>query len=439
MHLSYKNILKNAWQLTVSNKILWLFGVFASFISLEAVYEIILSQIYQAKKIEIFHLKLLTLYQSQIDYLAGQVFFLNALIKDLSSYFVFIILAVIVFFFIWLVFISQIFIIKSAAKLYKNKKLDASKDLSGSSEKFWPVLGINIITKLIIYAGYLILSLPLLYALLIQDHSAILATNLLFFVLFSVFAIVISFLTAYATNFIILNDSHIFEAYKQAWQLFSRNVTISFEIALILFLLKIISLIIILCLTFIVVVPLVLLFIIVVDTGNVLGLIMTLTLMLLFFSLISLFVNAIFTAFYLSTWTLAFIELTQDTFISKLLHLAKNIPLLFKKASKKYHVEIDKKEIKAKSKEIAKEVKAQYKKYKPVAKKQSKVAAKKLKETYNKLEPKIEKEIKKIIAQSKKKKTAVTTKRKAKKTTQKTQTAKRKTARKKTTSPKRKK
>jgi len=38
MHLSYKNVLKNAWQITWRNKILWIVGIFASFLSLEAAY-----------------------------------------------------------------------------------------------------------------------------------------------------------------------------------------------------------------------------------------------------------------------------------------------------------------------------------------------------------------------------------------------------------------
>lgn len=403
MHLSYKNILKNAWQITWQNKLLWLLGIFASFISLEAVYEIILSQISQAKKIEAFHLEIINLYQKQVAFLTDQVYFLSSLAHDYNAYIVFILLAVIILLFIWLIFVSQIFIINSAAKLYKNKRLNLSNDLSGSHEKFWPVLGVNVITKLLLYAGFIALSLPLLYAILSQNKPAIATTNLFFFIAYVIFAVIVSFIAAYATNFIVLKDSHILEAFSQAWKLFSKNITLSLEIAFVLFLLKILSLIIIFSLTFLFVAPIVFIFMLATASNNFVSIVMTITLSFLIFTLVSLLVNAIFTTFYLASWTITFIQLTEETFWGKLTFLAKKMTKFFKTTSKKYDLDIKKNELKAESKKIAQKLEKEYKRLEPKAKKEAKVAAQKLKTAYNKLEPKLEKEIKKIIEEKKKK------------------------------------
>ncbi len=415
MNLSYKNILLDAWKITWKNKVLWIFGIFASFISLEAVYEVILGQISQVKKIEAFNLGLLNFSQKRSDFLSGHVYALNNLTNDFSSYIYFIIMLVAVLFFVWLVLTSQIFIIKAVAKLSKNKNIVLSDDLLASYDKFWPVLGINVIIKLALYAGYIILSLPLIYSLLVQQSSTIIAANIFFFVLYTIFAIGVSFISAYAINFIILNNLHIFDAIREAWKLFAKNISLSLEIAFILFLLKLISIIIIFSLSFLGFIPLVFVFLLNLSSQNIIGIVMSLTLMFFLFSIVSLLINTIFTSFYLSTWTLTFIKLTENDFYSKLSIILRKIPTLLKRTAKKYDVKIDKNKLKSESKKLAQDLKTEYIRIKPIAKKQSKVALEIAKETYNKIEPKLEKEIQKIISEVKKSRKTTTKKIKPKK------------------------
>jgi len=367
-----------------------------------------LGQIFQLKKVEAFNLGVLNFYQTRSDFLKGHIYFLSNLTQDLSAYLFFILLFIVVLFFIWLIFTSQIFVIKSTAKLYQNKKVDTAHDLSGSYDKFWPVLGVSIISKLLLGAGFMIISLPLLYSLLLGNNSAIIASNILFFILFTIFAIIISFIAAYATNYVILKDVHVIEAFKRAWQLFSKNIIISLELAFVLFILKIVSIIIILSITFLGLIPLIFIFMLNLAANNILGIVMTLTLMLFLFSLISLLINSIFATLYLSSWTITFLKLNEGSLIGKLAHLANKAARIFKKSAKMYNVDIDKQKIKTESIKIAKEIKKQYKIIEPEARKQGKAAAVKLKKAYAKLEPKLEKEIKKIIANTKKQKSVKT-------------------------------
>lgn len=414
MQISYRTIFKDAWQLTIKNKVLWLFGVFASFISLEAAYAIIISQINLIGRLEILQINILNLYKTQSNFFDKSIFFFNNITQDYSFYIIFIIVAVLIILFIWLVFTSQIFIIKSAFNLYHKKKPDTNTILAESYNKFWPVFGVNIITKLFLYAGFLALSLPLLYAILIRNPLSIQAANIFFLIVFTIFAVIVTFIAAYATNFIILKNTSILEAIWAAWQLFSKNIIISLEVSFILFFLKILSLILIFCLFGLAFVPLFVVLLFALSSNSLLGLIMSITLIILAFILITLFINSIFTTFYLASWTITFIKLTEESFFGKLMHLAKKISELFNKTVNKYNVKLNKKEIKKEAKILVQKLEKKYIELKPKVKKQSKIIAKKLKTTYNILEPKLEK---KIMAQRKKQsKLKPTTRKKTSKT-----------------------
>jgi len=414
MHISYSSIFKVAWQITLKNKFLWLFGFFASFLSLEAVYEVIASQIEQAKNLPALQEKILNLYPSQAEFIDKQIYFLNLLLKDYLAYFVFILLAALFILLIWLVFTSQIYLIKSAAQLYKNQRITNAAIFSQSHNKFWAVLGINVLSKIFLYAGFIALSLPLLFIFLTQNYPANLLAYIFFLFLFTLLAVIIGFLTAYTTNFIILKDLHILEAIRAAWQLFSRNILISLEISFLLFIFKIISLILMLCLILLVGVPLSALLLFAIISNSTLSFVMTLTLIFLAILLIYCLIAAVYTVFYLASWTIAFIQLTEEPLLGKILYYLQSIPSLFKKMAKQHNLEIDKKTLKDESVKLAKKARAEtnilaqklaakYVELKPKAKKQGKIIAKKLNAAYVEYKPKIEKEIKKFIKQQKKK------------------------------------
>jgi len=415
MKIEYGNILKDAWQITVKNKVLWFFGIFASFISLEAVYEIILSEINQARSWNFLQQKVLNLYWAQKFFIDQHLYFLNLQTKNLSDYLYFVLIFLAILLFIWLAFTSQIFIIKGVYHYLKNKKIKTGEIFSASHEKFWSVLGLNILSKLIIYAGFIALSLPLFYSLLTKKQSAITAANIFYFIAFTIFAVVISFLTAYATNFIILKGQSIHQAISEAWQLFSKNISLSLEISLILFLLKIMSLILIFCLFLLFLVPFGALFLMALANNNLASLVMSMTVILASFIFISLFVNSGYTVFYLASWTITFSQLTENSYYSQFIHYLKRIAEFIKTTARKYNSQIDKEEIKKEAEVLAKNIKTGYKKYEPVVEKEAKVAATKLQKAYQKYEPKLKKEVLKYLAE-KQKETSKTPKKRRKTT-----------------------
>jgi len=413
MHISYRAIFKSAWQITIKNKVLWLFGFFASFISLEAVYEVTINQIQQAQNLQSLQQKILNLYPSQVAFINAKIYFLNIISEDYRSYLFFIFCMTAFFLLLWVIFTSQIYIIKNAVSLYKNKKIASSENFRQSNEKFWSVLGINVLSKIFLYVGFLALSLPLLFLFLTQNFTASVFAYIIFLILFILLAIVTGFLTAFATNFIILKDLNILEAIRSAWQLFSRNILISLEIATLLFLLKIFSLIIVLCIFALFLIPLLLVLMVVLMNQSILGLIMSLTLIILTLLIIYFWAAAVYTVFYLSSWAITFIKLTEESLIGKIIYLIQSIPSLFRKKAKEYNIKLDKKEIKQQAIKLAKKARLETKiiskklakKYielEPQVKKQSKKIAKKLNSAYLRFEPKVEKEIKKFISQKQK-------------------------------------
>jgi hypothetical protein len=408
MRISYSNIFKIAWQITAKNRILWFFGIFASFLSLESVYEVIFSQIQQTGNYSDLSQKIANFYADQIAFINEQMYFLSLLSKDHSVYLLFILAIALLTLFLWFVFTSQIYLIKSAAQIYKNKKSNRAELFTQSSSKFWPVFGINLLAKLILYAGFIALSIPLLYLILNQEISATNLATTVFLILYTLIAIVISFLTAYATNFIILKDQDLLTAIKNAWHLFTHNIALSLEIATILFLLKILSLIIMFFISCLILIPLLFIIIYFLFYSALVANILALTAIILVFIALYLLASAIFTVFYLSSWTITFIKLTEETFFSQLLKLVYNIPNLFKQVAKQYNIKIDKKEIKNQARKLAdqtekealvmaKDLSVKYEKFKPVAEKQGKLLAKKIEKIYFKLKPKVTKEINKFI------------------------------------------
>jgi len=413
MHISYREIFKSAWQIAIKNKALWLFGFFASFISLEAVYEVAINQIQQVQNLQTLRQKILELYPSQVAFINTKIYFLDLITGDFRSYLFFIFCMAAFFMLLWLIFTSQIYIIKNAVSLYKNKKITGSEIFRQSNEKFWPVFGINALSKIFLYIGFLALSLPLLFLFLTQNFSASVFAYIIFLLLFILLAIITGFLTAFATNFIILKNLNILEAIRSAWQLFSRNIIISLEIATLLFLLKIFSLIIVLCISALCLIPLLIVFITALMNQSLLGVIMSFTLIVLTLLIIYFWAAAVYTVFYLSSWAITFVKLTEESLVGKIIYLLQSIPGLFRKKAKEYNIKLDKQEIKQEAiklakiaglgtKIVSKKLTAKYIELEPQLKKQSKKIAKKLNSAYLKLEPKVAKEIKKFISQKQK-------------------------------------
>ncbi|MBU0636816.1 MAG: hypothetical protein ABH818_01110 [Patescibacteria group bacterium] len=235
--LSYRNVLKQSWQITWRNKYLWIFGIFAALLGNGGEYEI-LSRSLSGDDHAIWP----SFYRVIQTGVFGKQTFNNVIQwmnEDILSFLMMsgVVLAILVIscFLIWLIMVSQIAIVNNAGNIIKRKKNNFQDGVNSGTKNFWSILGLNVISKIIICLLLILISLPIIFFV---NKISIAMTGLLFSILFIIFvpiAISLSFIIKYAIAYVVVKNSSLINAFKQAWQLFMNNWIISLETALILF------------------------------------------------------------------------------------------------------------------------------------------------------------------------------------------------------------
>lgn len=230
------------------------------------------------------------------------------------------IFVVISLFVIAIIIVSQIGLVDGFSKLIdapKTKKgYSLEKAVRASEKNFWSVLAVNLVSKGLIY-GLLFLSATPLF--LMSDRSEQVVYTFFLFTILSPFAILISLLTKYAVNYVVLRDLKIGDSFSAAWNLFAKNIGVSIEMAALMFAaflgINLFSVVLAAILTL----P-VLLF------GLFTGLYLQVTIGLLiyhyFFYLVTVVIMVItaimFSTWHYGNWTLLFLELTKGRKRSKI-------------------------------------------------------------------------------------------------------------------------
>jgi len=302
----YRHILKKAWQITKKFSYLWPLGVFAALLGNGGEYQILLKQTElvanQPEKVSFWHYLL--------NLLAPNINLSNA--EVLLLFFTFIITLIIIAIMLWVIISSLGGLIKGAELANQDEKSSYKKLFLAGSKKFWPVLGLNVIAKIIVY-GFLIMVLgPLMIATFGQGKNAF---NLLIvaisFLIFIPLSIIVSLVTKYAIIYVMLSGQKLREAFTNAWRLFNANWLVSLEMAFILFVINIaVGLGYIICAVLIFSPFFVLAVIKSATTPQSFNLLIyiSITILLVF----SAFVGAWLATFQTSSWTLLFIRLGQN-------------------------------------------------------------------------------------------------------------------------------
>ena len=230
----YRNILGQALKISWHHKYLWFFGLFAACLGNINEYEILFRGLGGQAVQDLFsgfgRLIETGIFSREALFGIGKIISLNPLVALFLLIISLGILALFIFL-VWLVIVSQIALVKLSAKIITSRpRLFKIKEgvISGIKD-FWPVLGLNLISKLIIY-----LTLALLGLLAIAPAGQTFI-YLIAFIVFIPISIILSFIIKYAIAYIVIQGSSFAESIKQGWRLFSRNWIISLEIAFILF------------------------------------------------------------------------------------------------------------------------------------------------------------------------------------------------------------
>ena len=222
----YRKIYPKSWQVIFNSPYLLFFGLFASILGFNEI-KIIFNLTETApdfiSSVVMSWLEILFLF-SYVDIGWSQIPNLLALMGLFIIFSVAMILAV----------SSEGALIKASADS-KKSKTSMLANFKVGVEKFWPLLGLNLINTLIGYFFIALVIEPIIY-FLASSHEwllYILLALVTFFVLIPL-VIVISFVTRYGAAYVVLKNEKLPNAFTHSWELFKINWMITIENAFVL-------------------------------------------------------------------------------------------------------------------------------------------------------------------------------------------------------------
>jgi hypothetical protein len=324
----YRKIFKKTLTLTWRNKYLWFFGLFAALLGGVGKYEISMNKLNGDWQDGVFPGVAKFLNSGA---LSGLTFsnFLQAFQQDPLSVVIilvlFLILAILFIFMLWLSVVSQAGLINNSAEaIQSNKKyssLGIKDGVRAGIKYFWPVLGWNLIIKTFIYASFAIILLPIVYLFVDGGTSLHGIAYVVLFIIFIPVSLVLSLLLKYAVCYVVLQGKSFVDSIQESWRLFVNNWLISLEMGFILFAIQFFLTFALLLLILAIGIPFLFLAIL---FGGLATPVSWVIISVYIFSAIALSIltGAVFTTFQISSWTALFLELTKNKgILSKLARL----------------------------------------------------------------------------------------------------------------------
>lgn len=318
----YRPIFRRAWEITKQNRFLWLFGLFAALAGNGGVYEILI------KGFERIVSEGGTVPQSSWAWITGilssprleDIYVRSPLFVSLLWVLFFAILAALGFL-IWLIITSRGGLIASVKKIASRKKTNMREGWAEGKKYFWPVLGLNVLSKALIFGLLILITIPAMLYLTGQGRNV--GSNLLLyilaFVVFTALALFISFMAVYASCFVVIGSKTFVEAIRASWKMFIKNWLISIEMAILLFLITIGAGLGIVFFSVLYMIPVALLLFAFSYLELTIGFWFIVFLATLGWFLALFFAGAVLSTFQFSSWTLLFMELDKKKIWSKLL------------------------------------------------------------------------------------------------------------------------
>jgi len=231
--------------------------------------------------------------------------------------------------------VSQIGIVKSAISLDEKKKVSFKQAFHLGVEKFWPVFGMNLVTRVVMFG--VVLFLAFLVSLLLVNATWLnYVLYIISFILLLIVGIIIYFVTIYATAFIVLRHKNIRISLIYAWHLFKDNVLLNLEVGFILFVINILVGIAAIIVSVFALSPFILLYLLLILLSIDVGLWILSTVIIFMILSILIATGAWFTSFQISVWSILFEELALKRGKSKLIRvLERALPKRKKKERQK--------------------------------------------------------------------------------------------------------
>lgn len=318
--LSYRDLLKQAFNITWKHKYLWFFGLFSALLaaggSIE--YKILDQNINQG----LINGALIgagsfaqMIYALQNLGLGFINLFSYDILTIINSLTIILVCLTLIATLVWLAVSSQAALVINVKKILLNNKkkeniLTIREGLTRGHKKFWEVLSLNVIIKLLVNTVLFISSLPLLL-LAVKDSGSFVLVYVILFVIFLPIAVSLSLILKYAIAYSVLENEKFVISIEKAYKLFIQNWLISLEMAILLFIINFItSLAILICIT--------VLFFPLFIVGISFGMYWLVVLMVFLALVFVVLTGSALGTFQISTWTNLFIHLREGHIIAKL-------------------------------------------------------------------------------------------------------------------------
>ncbi|MDO8593275.1 MAG: hypothetical protein Q7R92_05990 [bacterium] len=321
----YRTILKQAWQLTWRNKYLWWFGIFAALLGNGGELEILFNNLGSNPAQALF--------PSWQRIAATGVFSpktltnIGVLLKNDTLNIIFVLLACIAalaifLFLVWLVVVSQAALVNNSAAVIKQKKNNFRDGLNSGILNFWPVFSLNILVKAAVYLLLTAIAWPVFF---FPGNSTANIFYIIALILLAPAAIILSFIMKYAIAYAVIGKFKAGQAVKQSWRLFKENWLISFEMAIILFVINLLVGLGIVLAILTLAVPFLFLGLILFYSFSAAGSWLVAILAFACFIAIVVLAGAALAVFQIASWTGLFLELDKKGGVSKLVRVVNSL------------------------------------------------------------------------------------------------------------------
>lgn len=199
----------------------------------------------------------------------------------------------------------------------KKKPTSLGGALQKGVQKFWPILGIGILSRFDVVLSYLLLD-PLSQ---LPPGTGVLIGYVLAFLVTTVVSLVFSLLAIYAIAFVMFEDASFTQAVRQACNLFSEHWLLSLEFALMLYGLNLLVGIVVIMGLLALGIPFVLLGILFAFLNVPGGFLVAAVPLVILYVIFLVIAGSLFVTFQYTTWTLLYIRMREGNPISKVVRV----------------------------------------------------------------------------------------------------------------------
>jgi len=237
----YRDVLKRAWLLALRYKSLWLLGFLATFWGAGNVYGAVIQSIRLVTQQNLF---LVNLWHDIASAgITGGSLRSIAVETPLYGLILLASLAVVVgvtLFCYWVFTCSQIAVIQQVAAIEQQHSRRLVDAYARSRPFFWPVFGLNAGSRVVMFLALLLLGWVSFSPLVDVSQSWLnIIWYIVVFLLVALVLLAISFITVYATLYLVLRQHRLGAAIMAGWKMFTRHWLVSLEAAGVLLLVSI--------------------------------------------------------------------------------------------------------------------------------------------------------------------------------------------------------